>query len=246
MTYIELINNFWSLRRLCPMTSYEADFYFYLLKECNLRNWQNPFSLPTRNIELELSISRKTICELRYKLQEKGLIQFKEGNKRGGAASYYITYVSRSNINGNINGNTYIKTKNKTKNIYNSGELFKCEPKKKVSRAKKEIVYPTLDEVKEYFRGKLEDWEQEAETFFYHFDSLGWKNTNGARIERWDSRANLWIHEKNINNHGNRDTENRGSNIVTKQDAEARIENATDANGITDEVKSFINSLSIG
>ena len=77
MNYIELINNFWSVRRIRPMTSYEADFYFYLLKECNSRNWTNPFELPSRNVELELGISRKTICDLRNKLQQKGLISFK-------------------------------------------------------------------------------------------------------------------------------------------------------------------------
>ena len=204
MTYIELINNFWSVRRTRPMTSYEADFYFYLLKECNSRNWTSPFELPTRNIEFELCISRKTICDLRNKLQQKGLISFKEGNKRGGGAFYSINYVSTGNvtgnesgnitgnISGNISGNTNIKTKNKTKNINNSGELFPHEPKKKKS-AKTEFIPPTLDQVKAYFNGKLPDWETQAEKFFYCFDSLGWRNTNGAKIERWDSKANLWI-----------------------------------------------------
>ena len=261
MTYIELINNFWSLRRLYPMTSYEADFYFYLLKECNLRNWLNPFDLPTRNIEFELSISRKTICDLRNKLQEKGLIQFKEGNKRGGAASYRISYVSESNIKGNIkgnirgnvkgnvkgnvSGNTYIKNKNKTEtNIDNSNELFPEPKKKKTPSRKKEIIAPSLSEVKEYFSGKLEDWEQEAETFFYHFDSLGWRTANGARIERWDSRANLWIHEKLMRN-GNRHTENNGGNSITVTDTN-QTKQANSANTIAADLAEFIDSIPIG
>lgn len=141
------------MRRIRPMTSYEADLYFYLLKECNSRNWTNPFELPTRDVEYALSISRKTICDLRNKLQQKGLISFKEGNKRGGSAIYTIVYVTcgnisgniNGNISGNINGNTIIKNKTKTKNIGgdNSDELFPPEPppKKKPPKTKVEF-YP--------------------------------------------------------------------------------------------------------
>lgn len=189
------------MRRIRPMTSYEADLYFYLLKECNSRNWTNPFELPTRDVEYALSISRKTICDLRNKLQQKGLISFKEGNKRGGSAIYTIVYVTCGNISGNINGNTIIKNKTKTKNIGgdNSDELFPPEPppKKKPPKTKVEFIPPTVEEVREYFRGKLPNWELQADIFYNHFSGLGWKTATGAKVERWDSRANLWIIEKN-------------------------------------------------
>ncbi len=226
MTYIELINNFWNVRRIRPMTSYEADLYFYLLKECNSRNWTNPFELPTRDVEYALSISRKTICDLRNKLQQKGLISFKEGNKRGGSAIYTIVYVTcgnisgningniNGNISGNINGNTIIKNKTKTKNIGgdNSDELFPPEPppKKKPPKTKVEFIPPTVEEVREHFRGKLPDWELQADIFYNHFSGLGWKTSTGAKVERWDSRANLWIIEKK--QQGNGKTETQGQN----------------------------------
>lgn len=226
MTYIELINNFWSVRRIRSMTSYEADFYFYLLKECNSRNWTNPFELPSRNVELELGISRKTICDLRNKLLQKGLISFKEGNRRTSSAIYEILYVSERNKNGNINGfnvsdgnqngnesgnqngningnqsgNPLYKTKNKTKTKKNnSGELFPPEfPEKKRGKDKKEFIAPTLDEVIQHFitKGTSEqfpDCREQAEIFFNHFDSIGWRTSRGAKIERWESKANLWI-----------------------------------------------------
>lgn len=211
MNYIELINNFWSVRRIRPMTSYEADFYFYLLKECNSRNWANPFELPSRNVELELGISRKTICDLRNKLQQKGLISFKEGQKRASGAFYSILYVSdgnkngnvsgniNGNINGNVNGNPLYKQKHKQKDIENNSiELFPPDqpPKKVPSRKKTEFIPPTPEQVQSYFRNKLPDWEQQADIFYNHFSALGWRNTNGTKIERWDSRANLWIIEK--------------------------------------------------
>lgn len=193
MTYIDYINQFWQIRRYKPMTAHEADFYFFLLKECNIRNWLCPFELPTRLIQAELGYSNKTVIDLRNRLKQKGLIDFIEGNRREKAASY-ILLVTSSNQNGNQTGNPIIKTKNKTKNNNNSGELFPPEekPNKKKS-AKAEFIPPTLDQVKAYFEEKLPDWERQAEIFFYHFDSLGWRNANGAKIERWDSKANLWI-----------------------------------------------------
>ena len=262
MTYIELINNFWAVRRTRPMTSYEADFYFYLLKECNSRNWTSPFELPTRNIEFDLGISRKTICDLRNKLQQKGLISFKEGNKRAGSAFYEVLYVSdgnitgnisgniKGNITGNISGNTNIKTK--TKNIINnnSSELFPPAParegKPKKSKAQKEeFIPPTIEQVKSFFEGKLPDWEKQAEIFFYHFDSLGWKNTNGIRIERWDSRANLWIFEKQLQN--GKSSKGDGGGVVSGTGRENTPEKGGNVFDLpSDELEDFINSLPIG
>ena len=222
MNYIELINSFWTVRRIRPMTSYEADFYFYLLKECNSRSWTNPFELPSRNVELELGISRKTICDLRNKLQQKGLISFKEGNKRANGAIYTIIYVSdgnkNGNINGNISGNPLYKHKQKQKQN-NSPELFPPDPPpKKTSRKKQEFIPPGLDEVKSYFENKLPDWELQAETFYNHFTSLGWRTASGAKVEYWDSRANLWITEKKIKNDGNKKQANNepGSDIIIR------------------------------
>lgn len=259
MTYIDYINQFWQIRRYKPMTAHEADFYFFLLKECNIRNWLCPFELPTRLIQAELGYSNKTVIDLRNRLKQKGLIDFIEGNRREKAACYILLVTSgnqivnqtgnqNSNQNGNQTGNPIIKTKNKTKNINNnSNELFPPEKEKtKKGRSKKtEFIPPTLDEVKNYFEGKLPDWEKQAEIFFYHFDALNWKNTNGARIERWDSRANLWIIEKQLQN-GNKSTTNNNGGIVSiATGGEAA---AADPNTVTGsrELDEFINSLPIG
>lgn len=226
MTYIDYINQFWQIRRYKPMTAHEADFYFFLLKECNIRNWLCPFELPTRLIQAELGYSNKTVIDLRNRLKQKGLIDFIEGNRREKAASYILLVTSgnqsgnqngnqSSNQSGNQNGNPIIKTKNKTKNNNNSGELFPPEekPEKKKS-AKAEFIPPTLDQVKAYFEEKLPDWERQAEIFFYHFDSLGWRNANGAKIERWDSKANLWIMDEQAKQyqHGKQSENSCGGN----------------------------------
>ena len=261
MTYIELINNFWNVRRTRPMTSYEADFYFYLLKECNSRNWTSPFELPTRNIEFELGLSRKTICDLRNKLQQKGLISFKEGNKRGNGASYSISYVSTGNISGNIkgnisgnikgniSGNTNIKNKNKdNKTINNSNELFPPEEEetKKGSRKKTEFIPPTLEEVKTYFENKLPDWEQQAEIFYDHFTSLGWRTASGVKVERWDSRANLWITDKKLQLNGENTSTGNGGCIITVPANQAGRDRDKDADTGTSQLTEWIDSIPIG
>lgn len=226
MTYIDYINQFWQIRRYKPMTAHEADFYFFLLKECNIRNWLCPFELPTRLIQAELGYSNKTVIDLRNRLKQKRLIDFIEGNRREKAASYILLVTSgnqivnqtgnqSSNQNGNQTGNPIIKTKNKTKNNNNSGELFPPEEKpKKKKTAKAEFIPPTLGQVKAYFEEKLPDWERQAEIFFYHFDSLGWRNANGAKIERWDSKANLWIMDEQAKQyqHGKQSENSCGGN----------------------------------
>ena len=226
MTYIDYINQFWQIRRYKPMTAHEADFYFFLLKECNIRNWLCPFELPTRLIQAELGYSNKTVIDLRNRLKQKGLIDFIEGNRREKAASYILLVTSgnqivnqtgnqSSNQNGKQTGNPIIKTKNKNKNNNNSGELFPPEEKpKKKKTAKAEFIPPTLGQVKAYFEEKLPDWERQAEIFFYHFDSLGWRNANGAKIERWDSKANLWIMDEQAKQyqHGKQSENSCGGN----------------------------------
>lgn len=82
MTYIELINEFWKRDKVDPTTAMEAKFYFYLLDECNIRKWINPFELQTRISEIRLLISRKTIGEVRNKLKQRGLIDFVATNNK--------------------------------------------------------------------------------------------------------------------------------------------------------------------
>ena len=267
MTYIDYINQFWQIRRYKPMTAHEADFYFFLLKECNIRNWLCPFELPTRLIQAELGYSNKTVIDLRNRLKQKGLIDFIEGNRREKAASYVLLVTSgnqssnqtgnqssnqtgnqSSNQTGNQSSNPIIKTKNKTKNINNnSGELFPPEKEKKQKPKvnKPEFIPPTLDEVKSYFEGRLPDWERQAELFFYHFDSLGWRNTNGTKIVNWDSKANFWITEKQLQN-GNKSTTNNNGSIVSIAANGGAV--AADPNTVTGsrELDEFINSLPIG
>lgn len=253
MTYIELLNNFWDSTRFNPCSSNEAAMYFYLLHQCNIRRWINPFELKTRDLELTLGISRTTIAALRNKLKQRGFLDFAKG-LGSGKAIYRINGVKITDtalnekicvqsvdtmlntmlnttldttvdttVDTNAKSTLYIeekrhKTKDSSVAVATRGapqriepeSLFAEEEKREAKKRKpspkpkpQEPPPPTFDEVKAYFLSqradeRLEDWEREAEIFFNHFTSLGWKTSSGAKVSRWDSRANLWIieHEK--------------------------------------------------
>ena len=76
---------------------------------------------------------------------------------------------------------------------------FDFKEKKKGQRKAKESHDPTLDEVLKYFESHPDrpaEWDLQARLFFSHYDSMGWKNVYGNKVERWDSKANYWILEK--------------------------------------------------
>lgn len=77
MTYIDLINRFWQLDRLEGFSPIATKLYFFLLNECNLRHWENPFRLPARIIEAQLGIPKTTLFEAKRKLKRCGLIDSK-------------------------------------------------------------------------------------------------------------------------------------------------------------------------
>lgn len=95
MNYIELINQFWMMRRSKRITSSEADLYFYLLKECNERNWENPFSHPNMLICATIGCSEKTLIEVRNRLKQKGLIDFESGERRLKNPVYKLLYCKK-------------------------------------------------------------------------------------------------------------------------------------------------------
>lgn len=79
MTYINLLNSFWDSTRFNPCSSNEATMYLYLLHQCNIRRWINPFEFKTRDLELSLGLPRKTIASIRNRLKQRGLIEFVNG-----------------------------------------------------------------------------------------------------------------------------------------------------------------------
>lgn len=226
MTYIDYIKNFWLQHNAYSLTVTETALYFYLLETNNLCRWANTFNRNNSKVLADLNIaSLKTLSAARNRLKQVGLIDFKTKN---GSANVSYTLVKFTEVGEQVASEVReqvreqvaselnkTKTKTKTK-CDNSGELFPPEKgnSKKPKPKKPEPVYPTLEEVIAYFEGKLPDWEQQARKFFYFFDALGWKNSNGAKIERWDSKANSWIMDEQAKQyqHGKQSENSCGGN----------------------------------
>ena len=81
---------YWHKARSLSPNGYEALLYFYLVERCNLAGWKNPFPVPTRDVALLLNLPNKTIIEIRNRLKEKGLIDFKPGRKKADPPIYCL------------------------------------------------------------------------------------------------------------------------------------------------------------
>jgi hypothetical protein len=96
MNYIELINQFWQTRRSKRITSLQADVYFTLLNECNLRGWENPFEVSNKLICASIGISEPSLIDSRNRLQQLGFIEFQNGKRNSQSPVYYLNYLSRN------------------------------------------------------------------------------------------------------------------------------------------------------
>ena len=251
MTYIDYIKNFWLQHNAYSLTVTETALYFYLLETNNLCRWANTFNRNNSKVLADLGIaSLKTLSAARNRLKQVGLIDFKTKNGSPNVSYTLVKFTEvreqvvtevreqvREQVVTELN-----KTKKKTKTIgeNNSGELFPPEPPpKKPPKQKQEFVPPTIDEVKDFFRGRLLDWETQAELFYHHFNGLGWRTATGAKVERWDSRANLWITEKQIKAQDGKQ-ENRGADKAEKArmlvDEYAAIEQGGNAGTCPEEI----------
>lgn len=70
--------------------------YLYLLHQCNIRRWINPFEFKTRDLEFMLGLSRNSIGAIRNKLKQRGLLEFAKG-VGSGSAVYFITGAKVTN-----------------------------------------------------------------------------------------------------------------------------------------------------
>lgn len=90
MNYIELINHFWKERRRTRLTSTEADLYYFLMQESNIRGWENPFGCSNGLIAATIGVTEKTLIDARSRLQQKGLISFVPGQRKKKSPVYTL------------------------------------------------------------------------------------------------------------------------------------------------------------
>ncbi len=119
MNYIKLINHFWKTQHLKDFTAYEAYLYYYLLHECNLRQWENPFQCSNRSISAAIGISEKTLIDVRNRLKQKGMIDYKAGKRRKSSPAYTLllpdTQKTKVSKRAGVKPDSNIGANNKTR-----------------------------------------------------------------------------------------------------------------------------------
>ncbi len=166
MTYIELINEFWKQNGFMPFGAMDTTVYMYLLHQCNIRGWHNPFQLQTRDIEFHLSITRKQIGESKNRLRDRGLISFTSGSRKE-IPTYTIlgleTNVFPTETHVETQTETHIKTKTKT-------ETKEKPPKggKKKTLSPSELICEYRKESDNDSYLKFLDWIEDAAPYVAH------------------------------------------------------------------------------
>ena len=102
MNYIELVNNIWTLREQGILSVHEADLYLYLVHRSNKLGWKNPFNQPTDIICAVLGISRNALTNRRNRLQQLGLITFKEGSAQKKKSPIYTLCILKDTIDDTV------------------------------------------------------------------------------------------------------------------------------------------------
>ena len=93
MTYIELINKFWSLDEDWEFTCCETRLYFYLLKTANRLGWVDSWTRSDTKVSSDVGVSVNSMKSARNRLVQAGLITFKSGRKgQRDKTRYQISY----------------------------------------------------------------------------------------------------------------------------------------------------------
>ncbi len=157
----DYIRQFWQENEAQVFSARETQLYFFLLAECNRQYWRNPFGCATQRITNNLDISRQTLCRLRKKLEEHGLISYQEGKNHSSTPDYSLLIKKTSGAaqvktssNGIQNG-TQDGTANVTQNGTQNGTNIKTYLKDNISNFNKEELIP-LDELQGVLSGNKE------------------------------------------------------------------------------------------
>ncbi|MDF1548917.1 MAG: hypothetical protein P1P88_13920 [Bacteroidales bacterium] len=222
MNYIRHLTAFFekaiSDNRLFPT---HVSLYMALFQFWNLNHFKNPVSI-CRSEVLQLSKigSYNTYHKCLHDLHNFGYIKYEPSHnqfigslvhlynfdtssvqalrqpcRNNDTTSVQALRHSKNNINI-LNNKTYIdekSQKNETvESILKNEEAEKRKRKKVASKKENKMTIPSLDEVIVFFRSENYT-EFEAQKFFNHYESNGWKIGSKTPMKDWKAAARNWI-----------------------------------------------------
>lgn len=140
MTYIELINDFWETYEDEIFKPADALLYLYLLKVCNRKRWQNPFTLSNKKLRVYLEMTDKAISESRDRLVERGLIAVTKGERNNVPPTYTLLRLcspADSRTGSKTDSKIEPKTETKTESESKSESKIELKPEIKTESESK-------------------------------------------------------------------------------------------------------------
>lgn len=159
MNYLKLINQFWKLRRSKRITNMQADLYFFLIQECNERDWENPFECSNKLIIASIPITEPSLIDARNRLKQLGLIDFISGKRNESSPIYTITYLnnlSRNRVEGLVE--SLDEPEKKAEPIRDKPNKTKPKPNKTEKGADAPEVFKKIELVHPFSENFLPQW----------------------------------------------------------------------------------------
>lgn len=103
MTYIDIINKFWSIHESALFSPNEIALVFYLLNEFNRQGWPNTLVYPNSAIVRDLGLAESTIIRCRNNLKMKGALDFTPGKGRRSLPTYTLQPLHSERVNARVN-----------------------------------------------------------------------------------------------------------------------------------------------
>jgi hypothetical protein len=194
MNYIKHLNKimemFYSDQRI---NSNHISIYLALFKHCNDNRFENPFPINRQEIMQASKItSFSTYTKCLQQLHGWGFLEYKTSNNpnmgtqiklhdlsnSSDKSSSNTSSNSSSNSSGNSSGNSISNTLPYIDNL-------------NITKIVKEIP-PTIEQVIEFFLTEKFP-EKEAQKFFNHFQSNGWKVGGKSPMQDWQAAARNWM-----------------------------------------------------
>lgn len=161
MNYLTMINAFWDLATINPLSTGQVSLYFALLHVCNRSSWTEWFQAPNQVLSVLTGLSRSGILKARNELKQKGLIDFKE---RGTKATLYKLIIADSTQES--------KQKSKQAGVFdeetiaNSKQKSKQDRKQDSKQAETTIANSTQDSVQDSKQVGVQAGAQKGNTLY--------------------------------------------------------------------------------
>lgn len=161
------------MRRRVRLTSSEADLYYFLIQESNIRGWENPFECSNGLISSSIGITEKTLINARKRLQLKGFISYEAGQRKKKSPVYTLLHNSKGQSNKDV-------ARRKT-----------AEKRNPAKDAKATFLPPTSHDVEAYCKQRNNSIDpQQFINFYTAKDWMIGKN----KMKDWRAAVRTWEH----------------------------------------------------